>query len=287
MADKDVNKDKDDTGELNDPNTGAPKADSAETETEKGVRSIGASALTKENQRLQAAMEERLQKDDLTSQLTQEDLAGLPETSRMAFGTQPDRAKWYRKLPINMGTAEIPPDVPRWRVEIDGLGPTVEPTGLDIIGDAVLGRGRVGSQPADFDFDQFGALEQGVSRRHALLRPTANHLYIIDLGSTNGTLHNGLPLGPGIARSLKNSDTVTLGRLSFTIKIIDGPGLHRSPSAPADAPEEGDSTRPLTTETGGVAAPYVSPTETNRPKITQEIIDAYKKKEEEKNQQDK
>src|SRR6185436_11087758 len=127
--------------------------------------------------------------------------------------------------------------------------------------------------------DLFGGLEQGVSRRHALLRPTANHLYIIDLGSTNGTLHNGLPLGPGIARSLKNSDTVTLGRLSFTIRIIDGPGLHRAPTAPAaDEHEEGDTTRPLTTETGGVAAPYVAPTETNRPKITQEIIDAYKKK---------
>ena len=282
MVEKDVNDTKDDTGELNEPESGK-----AEVETEKGVRSIGASALTKENQRLQAAMEERLQKDDLTSQLTSEDLAALPEHARMAFGTQPERAKWYRKLPINMGTAEIPPDVPRWRVEIEGLGPGVEPTGLDIIGDAVLGRGRVGSQPADFDFDQFGALEQGVSRRHALLRPTANHLYIIDLGSTNGTLHNGLPLGPGIARSLKNSDTVTLGRLSFTVKIIDGPGLHRASPAPAaDAAEEGDSTRPLTTETGGVAAPYVAPTETNRPKITQDVIDAYKKKEEEKKQAD-
>ena len=41
MADKDINKDKDDTGELNDPTTGKPKGDSAETETEKPRRGTG------------------------------------------------------------------------------------------------------------------------------------------------------------------------------------------------------------------------------------------------------
>jgi len=247
-------------------------------------RSAGISALAKEADRLQSAVEARLEKPDPTSKLDADDLSLIPESSRLAFGTQPDSVKWYRKVPISLGTTELPKDVPRWRVEIEGLGPAVEPLGLDILGDAVLGRGRVGTQPADLDLDLYGALEQGVSRRHALLRPTANHLYIIDLGSTNGTLHNGLPLGPGIARSLKHNDTVTLGRLSFTLKLIDGPGLRKSPSPPSELADEGERTRPLTEQTGGVAAPYVRKTETNFPKVTPEVIEAHQNKQEEKKQ---
>lgn len=248
---------------------------SARKRTVKGMRSVGASALAQEAERLQAAVQT---KHGPTGKLDTDELDKLPEASRLAFGTQPDRVKWYRKLPINMATAELPNDVPRWRIEVEGLGPAVEPIGLDIIGDSVLGRGRVGTQPADLDLDQYGALEQGVSRRHALMRPTANHLYIIDLGSTNGTLHNGLPLGPGIARSLKHNDTVTLGRLTFTVKIIDGPGLHRAPQPAAQEEDEGESTRPLTSDTGGVAQPYMAETKTNQPKVTPDMIEERKRK---------
>jgi FHA domain-containing protein len=270
-------KDKDhDTGEL------ANQASEPETKkTEEGKRSVGASALAKEVDRLQAAVDSHLIPADPTSRLNDDDLEGIPESSRLAFGAQHDNVKWYRKLPISMGTAELPKDVPRWRIEIEGLGPAVEPIGLDILGDAVMGRGRVGTQPADLDLDQFGALEQGVSRRHALLRPTANHLYIIDLGSTNGTLHNGLPLGPGIARSLKHNDAVTLGRLSFTVKLIDGPSMHRT-ADPSIVVDEGERTKPLTAETGGVAKPYTAATKTDQPKVTPEVIEAHRREQEEK-----
>ena len=102
---------------------------------------------------------------------------------------------------------------------------------------------------------------------------TPNGWRVRDLGSTNGTLHNGLPLGPGIARSLKHNDTVTLGRLSFTLKIIDGPGMRKTSPAPEDV-DTGERTKPLTSETGGAAAPYVAKTETNQPKVTPEMIEA-------------
>ncbi len=259
--------DKDDTGELNDDQLANTNRQPAK---EQG--STEASALDQEAERLQSALNTHLAKSDMTTRLGTDELAQLPEASRLAFGAQPEQVKWYRKLPISMGTAELPKDVPRWRVEIEGLAPAVEAIGLDIIGDAVIGRGRVGTQPADLDLDQFGALEQGVSRRHALLRPTANHLYIIDLGSTNGTLHNGLPLGPGIARSLKNNDTITLGRLSFTVKLIDGPSMRR-PLHLDESEEEGERTRPLTTETGGAAQPYTAETKSNQPRITPQMIE--------------
>ena len=75
-----------------------------------------------------------------------------------------------------------------------------------------------------------------------------NHLYIIDLGSTNGTFHNGIPLGPGVARALKHNDTITLGRFSFTLKLIDGPTMHKGASdklATTPGVGEVDKTKPL------------------------------------------
>lgn len=213
-------------------------------DTAAGEEGTGESALTEEARRLEALAAAQVGSQQPTERLSSEMMSQLPLSVQAAFGTDVGGTRWYRKLPLTMGTAELPADVPRWRIELEGLGPGVEPLGLDILGDAVVGRGRVGTQPADLDLDQFGALEQGVSRRHALLRPTANHLYVIDLGSTNGTMHNGLPLGPGIARSLKNNDALTFGRMSATVKIIDGPGLHRATEQQSSA-DDSEITRPF------------------------------------------
>ncbi|MBN1310636.1 MAG: FHA domain-containing protein [Anaerolineae bacterium] len=184
-----------------------------------------------------------------TEKLRVGDLAGLPDSLAQTYRGETGSAKYFRRLPVSMSSADLPPETPRWRIELIGLGSTIEPVGLEIVGDTVVGRGRVGTEPADLDLDMYGALEKGVSRRHGLLRPTTNHLYIIDLGSTNGTFHNGIPLGPGVARALKHNDTITLGRFSFTLKLIDGPSMHRTVEVgkPTAAPDvEGtDKTKPL------------------------------------------
>lgn len=216
------------------------------------------SALEKEEERLAKAATHRQQAHGPTDKLSKEEKDKLPAASGLAFGGDLGSARWYRKVPINIGTAELPHDTPRWRIELDGLGPGVEPMGLDVIGDTVIGRGRVGTEVSDLDFDLYGALEQGVSRRHAMLRPTSNHLYVIDLGSTNGTMHNGIPLGPGVARALKHNDTLTLGRFSFTIKIIDGPPMRKAPEAarvePPPQPVDEDKTKPLASPSPNVVA---------------------------------
>ena len=56
-----------------------------------------------------------------------------------------------------------------------------------------------------------------------LLRPTPTNLYLIDLNSTNGTFHNSVPVGPGIARALEDGDTLLLGRLGLAVRVIARP----------------------------------------------------------------
>lgn len=108
-----------------------------------------------------------------------------------------------------------------WRIELCGLGPGTQPLGFDILDDAILGRGRT----ADIDFDPYRAADCGVSRRHALLRPTALHLFLIDLGSVNGTCINSVSLGHAATRAVEHNDVIVLGALSFALKIVDGPAF--------------------------------------------------------------
>jgi predicted component of type VI protein secretion system len=100
-----------------------------------------------------------------------------------------------------------------------GLPNQPEPMQLELRGDVVLGRGG----DADIDLTPYDAERLGVSRSHAMLRPTASSLFLLDLESTNGTQHNTMPLGPGSARRLEHNDGVALGQLSFVIKIVSGP----------------------------------------------------------------
>jgi pSer/pThr/pTyr-binding forkhead associated (FHA) protein len=83
----------------------------------------------------------------------------------------------------------------------------------------VIGRGGNGSAHPDIDLDILGAVDLGVSRRHCLLRPTSSGLFLVDMDSANGTLHNGVPLGPGSAYPLHHYDTISLGRLHFIVRV--------------------------------------------------------------------
>jgi len=111
----------------------------------------------------------------------------------------------------------------KWRIQLHGLGPNVRPLGLELLGDVVLGRGKAAPDGPDLDLDPYGGIYHGVSRRHAMFRPTRNALYLLDLGSTNGSFYNGIPVISGMARSLSDKDMVSLGALSFQIRIIDRP----------------------------------------------------------------
>lgn len=190
----------------------------------------GSDAVSQEQERLSQALMRYLEsrgKEDPTSYLDEERRPAIPTAFALPFGTKFGATNHYVLLPASAAQTGITPDTPHWRIELHGLAVGAAPLGLDIVGDVVVGRNVEGQNPADLDLTPFRAAENGVSRRHALLRPTRNHLYILDLGSTNGTMHNAMPLGTGFARAIRNNDLLTFGRLSCTVKLIDGPGLHQ------------------------------------------------------------
>jgi FHA domain len=69
----------------------------------------------------------------------------------------------------------------------------------------------------DIDLTRFGAAERGVSREHARLEFKEGHLYIIDLGSTNGSFFKGERLTPNQPQNLRRGDEFILGRLAVQV----------------------------------------------------------------------
>lgn len=65
----------------------------------------------------------------------------------------------------------------------------------------------------DIDLADYGALEKGVSRRHAVLEASGDTLILLDVGSANGTYLNGQRLAPNQPRVLRDGDEVRLGKL--------------------------------------------------------------------------
>lgn len=147
----------------------------------------------------------------------------LPSVHQLPFGLRMGKARFYTCIPLTIKT-KLSIETPIWRIELHGIGLQSEPLGFDIVGDVILGR-SAGSHVADVDLERFKASDHGVSRRHAMLRPSRNNLYLIDLESTNGTYCNAMRINCGMVRSITDRDTITLGNFSFEVRIIDWPGL--------------------------------------------------------------
>mgnify|MGYP005853335999 CR=1 FL=1 len=142
----------------------------------------------------------------------------LPATDRIA--QEPPSDVEYRPVPHS----HIPVDdksYPTWCVRFDLASDPSKQFGLAINGEIVFGRGR---QAADFiDLSSYDAEDLGVSRRHVMLRPAVDKLYVLDLGSTNGTWRNGRSIGVKSPHHLINGDTLALGRLQFIVRIAQRP----------------------------------------------------------------
>ncbi|MCS6940890.1 MAG: zinc ribbon domain-containing protein [Roseiflexus sp.] len=65
----------------------------------------------------------------------------------------------------------------------------------------------------DIDLGPYGALDQGVGRRHARIFVQGGQVLIEDLDSVNGTLVNGQRVLPHQSRALSDGDQITLGRM--------------------------------------------------------------------------
>ncbi len=110
-----------------------------------------------------------------------------------------------------------------WRVILAPVGISAEPLALEVHGDVVIGSDENDESGVDVNLSGWQGYQHGVSRRHLMLRPSRNKLFLMDLRSTNGTQINGLPLGVGWAYALQDGDLVSLGRLHLRIHIAARP----------------------------------------------------------------
>jgi hypothetical protein len=110
-----------------------------------------------------------------------------------------------------------------WRIELHASESRMPVLGLDLYGDVIVGRGGDSETNPDVDLDRYGAGRLGISRQHAILRPTQEHLYLADLSSTNGTRCNTIRITPDISQILTNGDTISFGNLVFHLKIMRSP----------------------------------------------------------------
>jgi hypothetical protein len=147
----------------------------------------------------------------------------IPQTDNL-YGYA-GKAASYRPLPEC--AIESPVVLLAFRIELHPLRSSSTPIGIELLGDVILGMDRKDHQKPDLDLSDYTDNSHGVSRRHAMIRPTAHRLYLLDLQSTNGTMHNALPITSGNARELHDGDIITLGSLSFAIRIVSvgGPSM--------------------------------------------------------------
>ncbi len=130
----------------------------------------------------------------------------------------------YRIVPAEADSTAHPEDeqARHWRIQIAPVG-IKEVMALEIRADTVMGSNNNSEADLDVNLAQWNGYENGVSRRHVLLRPSKNKLFAMDLRSTNGTHINGLPLGVGWAYAIRDGDLLTLGRLHVRVRITQMP----------------------------------------------------------------
>lgn len=154
-----------------------------------------------------------------TSQLSTTDVPTLPADAT------PAEVKIFTRMPTRSDKKPAEVADTTWRLILVGLRTDHKdkPIGIEIFGDVIMGRSMAEEGRVDVDLTNYDAINLGVSRRHALLRPERDRLVLIDLGSTNGTLCNAIKLRPGRPHELADGDTISLAGLHFKLQIMSRP----------------------------------------------------------------
>lgn len=91
--------------------------------------------------------------------------------------------------------------------------------------EVTIGRSdSVANYTPEVDLTPYGAYRLGISRRHAIIRRQMGALYVIDLGSRNGTLLNGIKLEPQLPTILRDGDEILLGNLTLRVTFLAAEG---------------------------------------------------------------
>lgn len=169
---------------------------------------------------------------------------GLLRLEREAFGSRLD-AGLIGFVPLPLSADPESTVTTRWQALLQLTGSNQGLLAFEFLDDVIVGRDSDVSDAPDLDMSILDAQNLGVSRRHAMFRPTDNHLYLIDLGSTNGTLVNGYPIGAGRAHPLSKGDHISFAKLNMDVGRLDKvPGEKPRPSTdklPKPPTKEGKS----------------------------------------------
>lgn len=109
-----------------------------------------------------------------------------------------------------------------WRLILARLDGQIAPFGIEIFDDVLVGRAVEGIYP-HLDLTVMGGEELGVSRLHALLRPTHDRLLLFDLDSSNGTFCNRQQCAGTIPLEVQDNDVIRFGALAFRVQITKQP----------------------------------------------------------------
>ncbi len=137
---------------------------------------------------------------------------------------------WRDTRPLDLGDkeqksapqpTELPEQVERAPWVVHFVTPTYSvPIDLRANSQMLIGRSDADtSHKPGVDLAPYGAIEKGVSRRHAELRAGETYLVVIDLNSTNGTRLNGHELQPLEPYRLNHGDRLEIGLISFDVQI--------------------------------------------------------------------
>ena len=86
----------------------------------------------------------------------------------------------------------------------------------------IIGRRAENGAPVDVDLAPHEALKNGVSRLHATLYRVHRNLFLMDMGSANGTYLNGQKLVPYQERMVREGDEIKLGNLRLCLHFDEG-----------------------------------------------------------------
>jgi pSer/pThr/pTyr-binding forkhead associated (FHA) protein len=138
------------------------------------------------------------------------DFLNLPPSEEIIGRTEP---------PIAPGSALTPQFASnaRLQLKLDNTKLTLAVEDEIVVGRAVEGDDQ---SRVEVDLSPQNGYQNGVSRRHAIIRRRKELLYIEDLKSTNGTRINGAQLTPEREYLLRDGDVVEFGRMRVSLRFL-------------------------------------------------------------------
>ena len=136
----------------------------------------------------------------------------------------PDGQLVFKSVPGNVSErdqAVLPATA--WRVVLTSAQNSNLMLALELHGDIVIGSSDEAEPGLDVNLVDMELDQRSVSQRHIKLRPSKDKLFLLDLGSKNGTYANGAPITTDRAYALQDGDLITLGRLHLRVKIAQKP----------------------------------------------------------------